>query len=305
MEDEVNAPQSPTKVVSMGNITELVICEKKSRGSPCKRISKDSFLDTRTGEVRDYQHIEDRSQSEQSMRHTLERIRGLVNTNVTEPENVRWITLTYAENMTDAGRLYSDFRAFWKKFKRWCKRNSFDIPEYITVQEPQGRGAWHVHAFFIWKQKAPFVPNDELAALWGQGFTSTKAVSNCDNIGAYFSAYLGDMAVEDANKLPLDERGSGTLQEKTLTAPDGTITKKRYIKGGRLHLYPPGMNIVRRSRGIREPDVEYMPLHRAKERVSGQTETFSRSFEIVDDNSGEIVNRITKKYYNSKRRENQ
>lgn len=297
---EVINPKSATKVTTMGHITELVISDKRSRGTPCRRLTKDDYVDLRTGEVKTYKHIAHRAESEQSMRHTLARIRALVNTNVSRPECVRWVTLTYAENMTDTKRLYVDFVAFWKRFKRYCKRNGFQNPEYISVQEPQARGAWHVHAFFIWNERAPFVSNADLAKLWGQGFVSVKALNNCDNVGAYFSAYLGDIPITDVDVItPEQER---QVVEKELTAPDGCTVKKKYIKGGRLHLYPPGMNIVRKSRGVREPMVERMTLEQAKKKISGQTETFSRSFEITNDDSGEIVNHITKKYYNSKRK---
>lgn len=298
-EKEVINPKSTTKVTTMGNITELVISDKRSRGTPCRKLTKDDYVDLRTGEVKTYKHIAHRAESEQSMRHTLARIRALVNTNVTQSSNVRWVTLTYADNMTDPKRLYADFKVFWKKFKRYCGRKGFGTPEYITVQEPQARGAWHVHAFFIWNVRAPFVPNAEMARLWGHGFTSTKALDDCDNVGAYFSAYLGDIPVTDVDVLTSEQEQR--IVEKEIAAPEGVV-KKRYIKGGRLHLYPPGMNIVRKSRGIKEPIVERMTLERAKKKISGQAETFSRSYEIVDDDSGKIVNHITKKYYNSKRK---
>lgn len=297
-EKEVIDPKSTTKVTTMGNITELVISDKRSRGTPCRRLTKDDYVDLRTGEVKTYKHIAHRAESEQSMRHTLARIRALVNTNVTQSSNVRWVTLTYADNMTDPKRLYVDFVAFWKRFKRYCKRNGFRDPEYISVQEPQARGAWHVHAFFIWDGRAPFVPNADLAKLWGQGFVSVKALNNCDNVGAYFSAYLGDIPVSEVDMVMPGQE----VVEKEFTAPDGVVVKKKYVKGGRLKFYPPGMNIVRKSRGIKEPVVERMTLEGAKKKISGQTETFSRSFEIVDDDSGKIVNHITKKYYNSKRK---
>ena len=48
--------------------------------------------------------------------------------------------LTYAENMTDTRQLYEDYFRFWKRFTYWCKKNGHTKPEYITVQEPQGRG---------------------------------------------------------------------------------------------------------------------------------------------------------------------
>ena len=280
--------------------------QKACHGTPCIKIDKDHYCDTRTGEYFEYKHIENRSQSLQSIRHTLSMIRALINTNCVVPENIRWVTLTYKENMTDTKRLMKDYEHFWKRFLRWCAKQGYDKPEYITVQEPQGRGAWHIHAFFIWQSKAPFIPNNEvLEKLWGQGFTKCKAVSDCDNIGAYFSAYLADMPVEDVEQLPAQEKemclsGSFKVEQKKFVADDGKEKDKRFIKGGRLYLYPAGMNIVRRTKGIKDPIVETMPLFEAQKKVPAGTETFSRAYAILADN-GTCVNVIRKSYYNSNR----
>lgn len=298
-----------SKVTTMGHITEVCTFQRKSNGSPCIKIDKDHYCDTRTGEVLEYKHIENRAESTRGIRNTLAHIRAMINTNVTEPDNVRWVTLTYAENMTDPARLYEDYHAFWKRFCYWCKKNGHAKPEYITVQEPQGRGAWHIHAFFIWPTKAPFISNNEvMAPMWGHGFTKTKAMQNCDNVGAYFSAYLGDMPLDEIMELPQEERakalaGNEVLEKDFTDDQDRTKTKK-FVKGGRLYLYPPGMNIVRSTKGIKRPQVEYMTQGEAKEKVRSAKQTFSRAYEVVDDD-GNVVNRICKTYYNSRRAEKQ
>ena len=291
-----------TKVTTMGHVVEVQTRQKNSSGTPCKKLDKDHYLDTRTGEVLEYQHIENRSESTRSIRNTLARIRALVNTNVTKPDNVRWCTFTYAENMTDTRKLYEDYFKFWKRFCYWCKKNGIEKPEYITVQEPQGRGAWHIHAFFIWDSKAPYIDNNTvMAKLWGHGFTSTKALHDCDNIGAYFSAYLGDMPLEDVAKLPADEQKKActatSVLEKEFTDEQGRPKKKKFVKGGRLYLYRPGMNIIRTTKGIKPPEVEIMTLAEAKEKVSSAKLTYSCAYEIVGDD-GEVLNRISKSYYN-------
>lgn len=280
--------------------------QKTCSGSPCKKIDKDHYVDTRTGELFEYEHIENRAESTESIRHTLAYIRALINTNVTEPDNVRWVTLTYGENMTDSKRLYEDYFKFWKRFCYWCKKQGYEKPEYITVQEPQGRGAWHVHAFFIWSQKAPFIPNDTMRQLWQQGFTKTKAMQDCDNVGAYFSAYLGDMPLDEVQALSPEEMkkslaGSVTIEEKQFTDDEGLTKDKKFVKGGRLYLYPPGMNIVRKTKGIRLPEVEYMSRSEAEKKVCSAKQTFSQTYEVLDD-GGAVVNIISKAYYNSKRK---
>lgn len=295
-----------TKVTTMGHITEVTTRQKNGSGTPCIKIDKDHYMDTRTGEVLEYQHIENRSESTRSIRNTLAKIRAIVNTNVTNPNNVLWVTLTYRENMTDTERLYSDFKKYMMRLRYWCKKNGYAEPEYITVQEPQGRGAWHVHEFLIWDTKAPYIDNnDVMQRLWGQGFTKTKSLHDCDNIGAYFSAYLGDMPLEDVERLPEGEKekalSGSTILDKEFRDEQDRTKKKKFVKGGRLYLYPPGMNIIRTSRGIKQPEVEIMTLAEAKEKVSSAKLTYSSAYEIIGED-GEIVNRIIKSYYNSKRK---
>lgn len=292
---------SYTRVTTMGNITEVVTMQKKCFGPPVVRVDKDNYLDVRTGELFRYKHIDNRAGSKDSIRRTLSHIRALINTNVTEPENCRWVTLTYKENMTDTKRLYRDFtKIFWPRFCRWCKRYGHEKPEYIMVIEPQERGAWHIHAFLIWSSKAPYIPNDVMKELWGQGFTKTKAIDDCDNVGAYFSAYLGDIELtEDTLKTELSR--TRTLEKIEIKEVEVDGNKKRYIKGGRLHLYPKGMNIIRKSKGIKLPVVETMTYQKAKEKVRSAQQTFSRTYEVVDDD-GQVINAITKTYYNSRRK---
>lgn len=298
---------SDARVTTMGHITEVVTMEKKCFGPPVVRVDKDHFMDLRTGELLEYEHIENRSESTDSIRRTLSYIRALINTNVAVPENCRWVTLTYSENMTDTKRLYKDYKNFWDRFKYWCMINGYEKPEYITVQEPQGRGAWHIHAFFIWPGKAPFIPNnDVLWKLWGQGFTKIKSLENCDNIGAYFSAYLGDMPLDEVHQLPVADQirafGAGGIEEKYFTSEQGHTKKKKFVKGGRLFLYPPKMNIVRKTKGIKLPVVERMTYLEAKEKVCSAKQTFSRSYQVVADD-GSVVNTICKTYYNSMRKD--
>lgn len=308
---------SPANLVHMGNITELTAYRKKPGAPPVRRIDNDHYEYIPTGEVFEYEHIERRSEWKQGIRRTLAHIRALVNTNVTIPQNCRWVTLTYAENMTDTKRLYQDFKVFWLRFCRWCKSHGHGRPEYICVVEPQGRGAWHAHLFIIWDEAAPYIDNNAvMEKLWPHGWTKTKAVTNCDNVGAYFSAYLADIPLDELEKLSDEEQvkalEAGELVTKEFTNEDGLTKSKRFVKGGRLYLYPANMQIIRKSKGIKEPESEQMTLGEAKKKVSSAKLTFSRTYEVRDTSggasgadgvsAGRLVNIICKEYYNSKRK---
>lgn len=299
-------PKFFSKLTYMGNVTELTAMQKRAYGAPTVRIDKDHYKDLRSGCIHEYAHGETRADNADSVRRTLATVRALINCNVTVPQNCRWLTFTYAENMTDTKRLHRDWCVFWKKFQRWCKANSIAVPEYISVVEPQGRGAWHLHVFFVWQETAPFLDNNKvIAPMWGNGFTKTKAVSNCDNVGAYFSAYLGDMPLDEFQDLAPDEQATTfVINEKSVTDPDGQTVTKKIVKGGRLKLYPPGMNIVRSSKGVKRPTFELMTYEDAQKKVCGQTQTFKAGYSLVGDD-GTTVNQVYKEYYNAVRKDMQ
>ena len=47
------AQDATTRVKTSGNIIEVMTTEHKSRGGTTRKIDKDSYMDTRTGEVKD------------------------------------------------------------------------------------------------------------------------------------------------------------------------------------------------------------------------------------------------------------
>lgn len=284
-------PNVLVKVTEMGNITEIQYMEHKNNRQVTQMLEGgEQYLNLLTGEIGDIKHGESRKDNVKGLYKTFAHMRELINTNVTEPKNCRWITLTYAENMTDSKRLYEDFKKFMMRFYTYCQNHGFGKPEYISVAEPQGRGAWHVHLLPIWETTAPYIPNKDLANLWGFGFVSVKALDNVDNVGAYLTAYLGDIEVSG------DAHGEN-IKEVEIKTEDGKTIKKKFIKGGRLAMYPPNFNMIRHSRGIKKPIVEYLTQQMAREKVKEHTLTFTQTYELSDDESG-FNNTIRKDYYN-------
>lgn len=269
----------PTKVSLQGNVVEVTELEFRNRECAAIKIDKEHWVDL-DGVRHEYTKCSTRrTDNTQELLKSFATIRALVNANCQYPERIRWITLTYAENMQDTKRLYSDFKKFWMRYKRrWGKA------EYIVVMEPQGRGAWHAHLIAIYESKAPYIPNAELRACWGQGFVRVNAVDNIDNLGAYLSAYLADVVVEEGGTVKL--------------AKDGTT--KMVKKGGRLHMYPKGMNIYRRSRGIREPEVFWCESRQDWDRlnalISGRQPVYDKLVTFTDDEG--VERHVYKAQYN-------
>jgi len=61
------------------------------------------------------------------------------------------------------------------------------------------------------------------------------------------------------------------------------------------------MNIIRRSRGVKDPQTAWYTVREAREKASSGKLTFSSAFEVLNDD-GQPVNVLLKEYYNSIRR---
>ena len=276
-------PNLPVKVTEMGNVIEVQYMSRRNGKQTIQMLpGGEQYVICATGEVKDVEHHQTRANNKKGLYKTFANARAVINANVTDVSHVRWITLTYAENMTDPKRLYKDFEKFNKKFQYYCKKKEYGKAEYIVMMEPQERGAWHAHLLYIWDKKAPFIPNNELAEIWGHGFTKTKKLDNVDNVGAYLTAYLGDMALDecDAKKyVGMD------LKIAEIENDDGKKEKKFFIKGARLRLYPANFNMLRCSRGIKRPTIEMMSQYEANKKVSGATKTFEKTVKLKDTES--------------------
>lgn len=274
-------PRDEVTLKAAGNILEIRYT-RNTKGSPIIKLDKDHGLDTRTGEVIDYQHNQNRAGDMASVAQSLKRLRDVINANLENSERALWVTLTYAENMTDTERLYKDFHAFWKRFLRYLKRGGHPRAEYIAAAEPQGRGAWHLHCLFLFPDKAPFIPNAEMARIWGQGFTKTKSLQGIENPGLYLTAYLGDMELTEALNSGIK---SGKLAEVEVKGQQ----KKAVVKGARMKLYPPGFNLYRSSRGVERPKIYKVTEEQAREYVGDAPLTYERTV-AVTDGAGDIQN---------------
>jgi len=285
------------KVKECGYITEVVWVKNKNTKCYIKKLSDDEYLDLRNGQVYKCNKIENRSQNKHSVSQSLKRLRDYINTNVVNADNCRWITLTYADNMQDTKKLYTDFKIFNKKMRKKLAIHY----EYIIACEPQKRGAWHIHMLMIFDDKAPYIDNNSiLQKVWGYGFTKTKKLDDVDNIGAYLTAYLGDMSLDEYES---DGSNICSISGKYLlkVIEDIEGIKKAYIKGYRLKFYPPKFNLYRCSRGIKKPNTYNCIDSYISKKVSDSTLTFEKTIFISDEQS-DYENTINYRYYNSKRK---
>jgi len=290
------------KVTEMGNVVEVQYMSRRN----CKQTIQmlegmKQYIELSTGEIKDVTKHDTRDTLKKNLKRTFKTLRGIINTNIIDVSKVRWITLTYAENMTDTVRLYDDFRKFNMRFQHFCKKNGYGKAEYIVMMEPQGRGAWHCHLLYIFNLvKAPYISNKILRELWGHGFVKISKLDNVDNVGAYLTAYLGDMDMENCSH---DEIIGNEIKEVVIEE-NGLKKSKYYVKGARLKYYPAKFNMFRCSRGVKRPIETYMTQEEAEKKVSAATLTFEKTVKLEDiENDFETI--INTRYYNLIRKNNQ
>lgn len=296
-------PNVLVKVTEMGNVVDVQYMSNRN----CKQTIQmlkggEQFIICATGEVKDVEHHETRKDNKKGLYKTFANARAVINANVTDVTKVRWCTLTYAENMTDPKKLYKDFQQFNQRFQYYCKQKGYGKPEYIVMMEPQGRGAWHAHLLYIWQdRKAPYISNADFSELWGHGFVRIKKLENVDNVGAYLTAYLGDMEISE-----MDASKAVGMKCKVVEVDDddGKKVKKAIVKGARLDLYPANFNMLRCSRGVKRPTIEMMSQAAATKKVSAATKTFASAFKLTDPKN-EFETIIVKEQYNKVRKRNQ
>lgn len=299
-DEVIISPNDFVTVTAMNHIIEVQHMEKMNRKANIKKLNKDEYVDIGTGEIRRFNHSVTRQDNYNSLRQTFKKLRYLINNNFVGQGNELHVTLTYKDNMTDTVRLYNDFKRFMTRLKRKYQKDT--TIDYLMVVEPQERGAWHCHVLIRFNDlKHIYIPNEfdkqtnepvnaPLYEMWGQGWVTIHSLKDVDNIGAYLSAYLADVELTDHN-VSKAVSSDGTVHIKEV---DG----KKYIKGGRLHMYPPGMNLYRKSRGIVEPERVNMRFKDVKKIVGAATPHYGKLITIQD---GEFENTIQYLQYNKKR----
>lgn len=284
------SPKSLVKVTTMNHIVEVQYMEKVNTKAHIRKLDSDSYVDLNTGEIREFEHTENRSQGENSLRKTFNKLRELVRTNFNGSANELFVTLTYRGDLqtNDTKIVYEDFKNFMKRLKyKYKKQTTID---YINVLEPHASGKFHMHALLRFNDlDTIYIPNDDLAKIWGNGFVVIQSLKNVDDIGAYVSAYLTDIEVSK------DCTSNVKSVEKEVNGQ-----KKKFVKGARLIFYPPGVNIYRKSKGIIEPIKEHMTYEKAKKKLGAATPNFRYGIELID-NDNDFQNTLIKEQYNLKR----
>lgn len=281
-------------VTTMKHNVEIQYMEKMNTKARIKKIDSKTYMDLDTGELKEFVLSENRSDNLNSLRQTFKKLRYLVNNNFEGTSNELFVTLTYRGDLqtNDTEKIYVDFKKFFMRLRyRYKKISTID---YINVLEPHSTGNYHMHVLLRFNNlDKVYIPNAELADLWGNGFVTIQSLKDVDNIGAYISAYLADLEVPDDFK---PKSNKTEVLQKEVDGKD-----KKFIKGGRLIFYPVGTNIFRKSGGIKYPIRKKMSYKIAKKKVGAVNSHFQKTIKISDEKTN-YSNTISYEQYNLKRR---
>ena len=283
------------KLKTAGNTQVVQFTAGVNKSCPVQNLSKDTYLDKKTGEVKQKKKSENRYQSPKSVRKSINRLMDLIRCNATDSAKCKWITLTYASVMTDGKKAFLDAQLFLRKLRRYLAKQNLSKGQksfkYITIAEPQGErhgNSWHLHILLMFDDEAPFISNQSIAELWGHGITSTHEVFDADGLALYFKAYLSDVEYEDEGADEDDSAKPITVEKMV----DGV--SKQFIKGERLKYYPAGMNLYSSSRDMKKPVIEEMTNAKAMECIGDAEMVYRETYAIGNK---EKCNLIDKRYY--------
>lgn len=293
-------------VTEMGHLFEVQYMEKQNTSCGIKVLNANEYVNLSTGEVKQFKKsaIKD---NKKSLMKTFKRLRYLINNNFSGKGNEKFITLTYGEDI-DEKRLYTDFDKFMKRLRYNLKKDPKKFGtniEYISVVEPNGQGRWHCHVLmkFVGVKRAGYLPKDYLRELWGQGIiVDIKDLKGVDNIGAYLTAYLTDVELPDPDQE--QDQYQDQIVARAVAEGSEIVTKevkgveKRFVKGGRLHYYPAGMNLYRKSRGIKMPERKTVRMENVQKKIAGREPSYQRK---VDIDTEDFQNTLVFLEYNNKR----
>lgn len=222
----ISQPSPYIKAIDCGSTVIFRHCPFEPATEPrIERLDERHYVVRSTREVRRYaERSERKGDNLRSVRQSFNRLKSLINANASSPESVRYVTLTYAENMTDNSKISRHMESFFRRM-----RGLYGPFEYIYVKERQGRGAWHMHCVLLFDGPAPYMPNTEadhpVRDAWGRGFVNVRGFDgDVNNLGNYLCAYLTD---------------------------DAESSKK----GARLANYESGVRLYNCSRGVCRPNV--------------------------------------------------
>lgn len=126
-------------------------------------------------------------------------------------DSTKFLTLTFADNVTDIKYCNREFRKFIKRLNRRVYGTDKTKVRYLAVWEAQKRGAIHYHVVLF---GMPYIRLSELREVWGHGFVKINRVDVDQrmNVGRYISKYFSKDVDEGSYKQKKFFRSQNLIQ---------------------------------------------------------------------------------------------
>lgn len=168
--DDIDIKDKPmqyqVKAVLSGNILEIYKYDNRQWNHRNRKISKHN------ASMKDNENdINKIDRQKEYINKSKRDIRRLIEANLHQgKEYDKFLTLTFAKNVTDKEYCLMKYRSFIKSLQR-----AYKVVKYITVVEKQKRGAFHFHIILF---DFPYIDLTSLNQKWQQGFTDIKIIKD-------------------------------------------------------------------------------------------------------------------------------
>lgn len=271
--------ESIVKVMTIGN--KKVVKHSKKNASNLKsyhRKSKNEFIDTRTGEIKEYQknEVKGTKQIKQNMKNLEQYIQAYFHND----DNLLFLTLTCRHETTKLEKIQDYTSKFFARLRRQYPQYKF---MYVYKFEQQENLNWHVHIILkTEKNQKIFIPKQKLEEMWRQGWTYIEVVEN----GNVREEILSDEEIEANNQ----------NQSKSQM-----VTIKDYlIKTNQLTNVPSGTRIYGKSRNLKAPKVEKKKYKEVIEELDNYVFESEKTI-LVENAEGKILNKHKTETYRKKK----
>ena len=272
--------ESTVKVITIGN--KKMVKHSKKNASNLKsyhRKSKNEFIDTRTGEIKEYQknEVKGTKQIKQNMKNLKQYIQAYFH----DDDNLLFLTLTCRHETTELEKIQDYTSKFFARLRRQYPQYKF---MYVYKFEQQKNLNWHVHIILkTEKNQKIFIPKEKLEKMWQQGWTYIEVVEN------------GNVREEILN----DEEIEANNQNKSKSQ---MVTIKDYlIKTNQLTNVPSGARIYGKSRNLPAPKVEKKKYKEVIEELDDNYVFEDEKTILVENAEGKILNKHKTETYRKKK----
>ncbi len=196
-----------------------------------------------------------------SLRRSKERIINLVNANVVgSKEHIKFLTLTFKENITDVKKANYEFKKFIKRLNYYLKVNNYAPAKYIAVLENQKRGAIHYHIVLF---NVPYIPHEDYLGIWAKGSVFIESLMKGNKL-VKIDVENEDFTVDGEVINNIGAYITKTIDYimKTFTSLTGKLEELENFSKAELDvIFTENAKIFQTSRNLKKPEEVYLDVN--------------------------------------------